>query len=288
MFQPDSGTWTNATFRIQVFTAPGLRPVGIATQIPGQDGRSLTNAAEIYAAAVWERLCPEEAQPPIWIENQLLQSTAEPRLKVVRFGHAEPFRLTDPSWETIDPPRLSQLVGCEVDLTRGDGYIPPPPEPEPIEVFIAFPVQQLPLTTPFRAACMVEPSRRSWPGQFQFLSRRRGAIGRRTCCFYHQIDWVQVNKVGIPVLKKAWGEGLRGEELITEVEDRAAGLLSDQGSRDALGTLLHDPIHIVRDGEGWAWINGQHRTQAMKDLGIPLTIVMIYEWPEADELPDLR
>jgi hypothetical protein len=39
--------------RVQLFTAPGHRPVAVVTQ-RAEEGPSLTNWAERYAAAVWQ------------------------------------------------------------------------------------------------------------------------------------------------------------------------------------------------------------------------------------------
>jgi hypothetical protein len=51
MFQLPAGARWRLTFRLQLFTAPGARPVAVATQMTGAgDGASLTNAAEHCAA----------------------------------------------------------------------------------------------------------------------------------------------------------------------------------------------------------------------------------------------
>ena len=52
-------------FRVQVFTAPGHRPVVIATQTL-TERVSLCNNAEAYAAAVWREVLPQETEPPLW------------------------------------------------------------------------------------------------------------------------------------------------------------------------------------------------------------------------------
>ncbi len=46
-----------SSFRLQLFTAPGLRPVAVATQTVGE-GASLMNRAERFAEAIWQRHCP--------------------------------------------------------------------------------------------------------------------------------------------------------------------------------------------------------------------------------------
>lgn len=70
------------TFLLQMFTAAGARSVAVATQSPGR-GWGLMNGVERYASAVWERHCPDEVVPPVWVERQLWPegSRQEPRLR---------------------------------------------------------------------------------------------------------------------------------------------------------------------------------------------------------------
>jgi hypothetical protein len=66
-------SWNGArlgTFRLQLFTAPGTRPVAVATQGPAEGGR-LADGAEDYAAEAWCRHFPGSAEPPVWITLQL-------------------------------------------------------------------------------------------------------------------------------------------------------------------------------------------------------------------------
>lgn len=61
-------------FRLQVFTADGVRPVAVATQNWRPDhneGMSLPNASETFASVVWRQYFPDDAEPPIWIERML-------------------------------------------------------------------------------------------------------------------------------------------------------------------------------------------------------------------------
>jgi hypothetical protein len=66
MFTADRDYRPTAAFRLQLFTAPGTRPVAVVIQRHGE-GASVFNAAERYAEAVWQRHCPDEDAPPIWI-----------------------------------------------------------------------------------------------------------------------------------------------------------------------------------------------------------------------------
>jgi hypothetical protein len=40
-------------------------------QIALAEGTGLMNGVERLAAAVWERHCPDQDQPPVWVERQL-------------------------------------------------------------------------------------------------------------------------------------------------------------------------------------------------------------------------
>ncbi|MFK4272522.1 hypothetical protein [Streptomyces milbemycinicus] len=66
------------TFRLQLFTAAGARPVAVATQIVGEEGMGPMNAAERYASAVREPQCPDQDVPPVWVERQLWPQGSRP------------------------------------------------------------------------------------------------------------------------------------------------------------------------------------------------------------------
>jgi hypothetical protein len=59
---PASGTRAG-TFRLQLFTAPGARPVAVATQFFPGEGDPLGTWAEEYASEVWRRQFPGSADP---------------------------------------------------------------------------------------------------------------------------------------------------------------------------------------------------------------------------------
>ncbi|WP_191841452.1 hypothetical protein [Catellatospora chokoriensis] len=263
------------TFRVQLFTTPGARPVVVATQYPGIEGQSLTNAAEHYAALVWERLCPDEPEPPIWIECQWLDDLM---LSPVRteFAHVSRYQLTDPTWETVTPEEIDALVGHPVDLRRGDGYVAPPEPVLPVGVHQAFPVTDLPLTRPFRADCMLGRPRRTWLDR-AFRREATGTWSPRSCCYYHRVDWGLVNEIGVPLVEAARAEGLRGDDLTDAVFNRAEEAGASRTVLYALHKLLCEPIVIGQGDDGaWHYTNGQHRSQAMKDAGVAQTIVVIY------------
>lgn len=118
------------TFRLQLFTAPGARPVAIATQTTAE-GAGLTNRTEKYAAAVWRRYLPHDAEPPVWIQLQLLGNPSRPdRFTLVTFDQAGPYELAGPRWCRMDDAETERLVGEPVDRGRGEGYRPWPVPPE--------------------------------------------------------------------------------------------------------------------------------------------------------------
>jgi hypothetical protein len=155
------------TFRLQLFTASGARPVAVATQIADAEGMSLMNGAERFAGAVWERHCPDEDLPPVWVERQIWpeRSRQETRFRRVRFAGADRYRPQDPRWSVISREQLRDLVGVPVATDRGAGYVPRAAEPEPRLVFAEFAVARLARPRPFREpVCMPAgvPGWRRW------------------------------------------------------------------------------------------------------------------------------
>ncbi|WP_328863100.1 hypothetical protein [Streptomyces sp. NBC_00306] len=185
------------TFRLQLFTAPGARPVAVATQIAGAEGMGLMNGVERFAGAVWERHCPAEDLPPVWVERQLwpegeLQETRFRRVMLV--PSADRYRPRDPRWSVVTHEQLQDLVGAPVATDRGAGYLPRAAEPEGQLMFEEFAVARLARPYPFREqACMPAgvPWWRSVPCQV-----RRGApagTGGSSGPVYH---WPEILVVG--------------------------------------------------------------------------------------------
>src|SRR6266581_6621099 len=95
-----------AVCRIEVYTADGLPPLVVATELPENDNTSVTNLAEYLAAEVLERYLTAELvaghEPPfIWVEHygrdevdhrDGLRETSEARVRgsrwdLVTFSH---------------------------------------------------------------------------------------------------------------------------------------------------------------------------------------------------------
>ncbi|MFE9637037.1 hypothetical protein [Streptomyces sp. NPDC006463] len=260
------------TFRLQLFTAPGARPVAVATQIGGEEGKGLMNGAESYAGAVWERHCPDEDLPPVWVEWQLWPEggSQTSRFRRVVFADADRYRPSGPRWTAITHEQLLDLVGAPVATDRGTGYVRRPVEPEPQLVFEEFAVTRLARPRPFREPqCMPVgvPWWRRW--MRQVLPRRAG----RTCCWYHGGDWHSVNAMARQVLRDSRAQSVGAEDVQGFAVAYAASVGATDWETEALASLFSTWDAIQPDSEA-GYINGQHRSQAMLEAGVRRTVVL--------------
>ncbi|MEV6680724.1 hypothetical protein AB0N09_28240 [Streptomyces erythrochromogenes] len=259
------------TFRLQLFTADGARPVAVATQAGGEEGMGLMNAAERYAGAVWERHCPDEDLPPVWVEQQLWPDGDQPaRFRRVDFAGADRYRPSGPRWTAITHEQLQDLVGVPVATDRGAGYVPRPAEAEPRLVFSAFAVSRLARPNPFREPQCMPAGVAWWRRWMRQLLPRRGA---RSCCWYHGGDWHTVNALALRALRAARARSVDAEEMRDFAVELAAAAGATDWETTALATLFSTVDAIQPDSEG-GFINGQHRAQAMLEAGARRTVVL--------------
>ncbi|MFJ6438713.1 hypothetical protein [Streptomyces sp. NPDC091416] len=183
------------TFRLQLFTASGARPVAVATQIAGEEGMGLMNGVERYAGAVWERHCPDQEVPPVWVERQLWPegSRQEVRFRRVVFAGADRYRPYGPRWRAITREEMEDLAGTEVAADRGAGYVPRPAAPELRLVFEEFAVARLGRPEPFREPGCMPAGARWWRRWTRQILPDRGA---RSCCWHDGGDWHTVSASG--------------------------------------------------------------------------------------------
>jgi hypothetical protein len=266
-----------ASFRLQLFTTPGFRPVAVATQTISE-GASLVNAAERYAAAVWQEHFPDDLEPPIWIQRLLLDGFTE--FQLVQFAVAGEHELSNPAWFTLSPDELAHLVGAPVDEDRGEGYIPRPPEPEEELQYKVIWAARLPRPAPFRApGCM--PSGISWPDRLRRQILRRTDV--RDCCEYHSVNWHRVSRTAIRIARQADRSGARGDELADQARALAESAEDlTPAERAAAATLVcpAEGIQLCRSGT-WrtAYVNGQHRSQAILGAGVLRTVIVRWRQP---------
>jgi hypothetical protein len=260
------------TFRLQLFTADGARPVAVATQIALAEGMSLMNGAERFAGAVWERHCPDQDLPPVWVERQIWpeRSRQETSFRRVVFAGADRYCPRGPKWSVITDEELQDLVGATVATDRGAGYVPRPAEPEPRLVFAEFAVARLARPRPFREpACMPAgvPWWRRW--MRQILPRR----GARTCCWYHGGDWHTVNAMALQVLQRARAQSVEADDMEEFATAHAIAAGATRWETEALATLFNTG-DAIQPSSGTGYINGQHRAQAMLEAGVRRTVVL--------------
>lgn len=266
------------SFRLQLFTAPGQRAVAVATQA-SDESPSLTNDAELCAAAVWKQHCPGQELPPVWIERQFPASFGqEPDFQLVTFGENEQYQVHQPHWCAISTEQIVHLVGGPVAEDRGEGYVPPEPEAEPELRFEAIELRRLAQASPFREECTPDssgttPRPRSWKDRL--LRRRR--------CWYHSGDWHRVNDMALTALSRARDEDVKPEDMTRYAVAYAAAAGASQWEREALASLYRPPVAIQPSGDDYisnGFINGQHRVQAMRDAGVGRTVVLRLVWPD--------
>ena len=278
---PSEARWP-VTFRLQLFTAPGLRPVAIATQIPGAgEGGSLTNVAETCAETVWQQHFPDEPEPPVWIAHMILDDLDDPDSPVVRdlqlvMFTADPDEriLHHPEWLQITPADVDALVGRHVDLERGSGFIRPELDPVPESTYDSRLVVLLPRPHPFREAGCMAAGVPWWRRLGRQLVPRRGG---RDCCWYHGGDWQTVTRLAIYLTAQATTNGLAFADTAAHVLAHPDTQHLTGWEREALNSLLTDPIRPYRpwprrDG----YNNGQHRAQAMLDAGVRRVLIERY------------
>ncbi|MFG3679930.1 hypothetical protein ACGF5H_07470 [Micromonospora chalcea] len=270
MFSLPPSAAYRTTFRLQLFTAPHQRPVAVATQLMAECGTSLINAAEACASSVWQQYFPDEAEPPIWIQR-FIPGSASPQIAVVSFTvDAQRRRLTHPQWLFLRDEDIDALVGQRIDRDRGEGFVPPQPEPverppryTPAWVFL------FPIPAPFRQpGCM--PAGTPWGRRVgrQLAPSRRA----RDCCWYHGGDWHSVSKLAIRLVSQAQRRGIPHDDIPDYVHGQATLMPLDTWERQALLSLLIDTIRPYRPFQG-GYNNGQHRAQAMLDAGVRLTLI---------------
>jgi hypothetical protein len=268
------------TFRLQLFTAPGLQPVAMATQAEGDAG-SIVNFTERALAFVWQEHFADEGHPPLWVVCVLGSSAEElPHLMLVTFGTIsfEEHRLADPRWLMLSPKELLHLTGSPADLDRGVGYVPQVEEvPDEID-YVMVPLSEIPQAHPFRQPGCMSPGLRQAP-QIRTISRRTrfGRLLRtKPCCWYHAGDWHKVNNLAESLIAEA--RTTHPQNLHDHIVSSLENSKRDSWSDEALWSLFSAPVDLSEGHR--TFINGQHRVQAMRDQGVSRTVVVRFVSPD--------
>lgn len=276
MFSVHHGGQLPATMRLQVFTAPGARPIVIATQAYNE-GPSLVNRADTYVSEAWRRFCPDERQPPLWIQRLIFDgdSSEDVAFELVTFEEATQHRVAGPSWWPIFPEELDSLIREPVDLGRGDGYVPRPPEPVQEPRYRVLHAARLPRPRTVRAPGCMPAAGIPWGRRMARQLFPRPVA--QDCCWYHGGDWTLVASTALHLLGQARREG--GDD--DTIDDRLRGLVRRTDlpawEREALTTLVIDPIWMQFGGRVFG--NGNHRCQAMLEQGVRWIPVVEYVAP---------
>jgi len=274
-----------ATFRLQLFIGPDLRPIAVITQVVNVEGAGVINHGERYAEAIWAKLLPDEPRPPLLIGRMIFGAHEADGLRESGW-HVVDFQVADggkheivrkPIWgPKVNPEDLEYLVGGPVDGGRGE-FVIPAPEPGPVERFAIRPVLLLPRSDLDEPECMPRPTP-LWRRLGRQIVPRRGG---RSCCWYHQGDWHAVTATAIDVLRLARADG-DVEDLHLRAVELARDLALSGWQWQALESLFLDPIQVAEPESraiGVGYVNGRHRAQAMLDQGVHRTVVVVYDWP---------
>ena len=186
------------TFRLQLFTASGTRPVAIATQYFPGEGDPLGTWTEEYASEVWRREFPDSAEPPVWITLQLHPGPRDAppeQFTLVTFQAGGEHELSSPQPSPMTDADAAALTGVPASRDRGEGYQPWPRPPEP-DWRVAWTIL-LPRPRGMNRGCF-----RTAPPWWRRLARQMiPSRAPRDCCYYHRVDWHQVSAAAIRVTR---------------------------------------------------------------------------------------
>lgn len=112
------------------------------------------------------------------------------------------------------------------------------------------------------------------------MHRARARRGSLTCCWYHGGDWHRVNVMARTVLARARTNGTDVGGMKEAARAYAHQTGAGEWQAQALVSLFDPGVAIQADDEDYT--NGNHRTRAMLDAGVPRTIVLQTAWPSAE------
>ncbi len=139
-------------------------------------------------------------------------------------------------------------------------------------------VSSLPQTYPFRVNCM------------GVNYRPRPVAGNEPgCCWYHAQDWTAISELAIGLLQQAWDANLKESNSIEGfIWYELDKLNLDERRHVTISHLFSFSIRIGPPGpyghrRDDVYSNGQHRVQAMKDLGVERTVARRWGIPLTEE-----
>lgn len=97
-----------------------------------------------------------------------------------------------------------------------------------------------------------------------------------SCCEYHQGDWRLVSAVAVDAVEKAVSEGLSGEAVGHRARELGQDSFLVGEQKRALRSLLGSDSISLDFSPLPRYVNGRHRTQAMKDMGVERTVITTY------------
>lgn len=256
--------------RVQVFKMRG-ETVVLATQRLEGDGTSLVNVQEQAVDAVTAQLLNGHG-PQRWYQVLIGSENNGGRSFQLVTAVSGLERTAEFAWSPVTVEELDGQLGHRPDLTRGDSapQVPVSPALPPDRFQVVAPLL-LPVPAPWQGGeCMPPRSRSGW---VKALVRRPGPGCTGAGCSYHSVDWTVACWAAVRALRQVRRDGAADQGA------RARALLAAELEGAALfaaESLFRDPVALP--AVWWrrpdAYGNGQHRTRAMLDQGVPVTVIL--------------
>lgn len=176
-------------------------------------------------------------------------------------------------------PDIEAAIRKYANPGRGEVERPSPGE-APMRALRAVPSGMMPEPhNLFRAECMTGKARHPQRGGLRVRNWLRAVGWKRgglpVCnCWYRSVDWKRASGAAIEAVRESFQPGREGDTMdALRGRARAVVLGCDLSGVDLEGalSLLGDPIVVDGDLEGF--VNGQHRSTAMKDQGVSEVLV---------------
>lgn len=265
--------------RVQILRAEDCAVVVLTQRLGADDGWSVTNGAEAFAAAVRDRFPLGDPERVVFIQHYVgdadddWTSGGHGGLLLVSFDGSG-----RPSWSAV-PADLQEMLHRYADAGRGNPTRRVAAAPPSTDRWVALPFTALPRPIAlFRERCMK-------PGALRTVNRVLQQKGqRRLCrCWYHAGDWSTATTAAIEALSRAH-DGAPDLNDVDAIAGRAVDLLpatlTGSWVEAAAWSLLSVPI--VPADHLTDYNNGQHRSEAMIDQRVAWIPVVL---PTPDDRP---
>lgn len=273
---------------LRAYRLPNGRHLAVVTEVPGNPGMSVINAASVLRSEIARLLRAVDAQLDlcvVWPRRKDLGQLAEGAEYTFAPGPA------DPDWHPTTRRKLEAIVGRLPELPAHDALFQAVlaqggrKHEWARPIFKAVPVTSLP---PFHGAYQCAHHARfesmlAGDSFEQALAAGRRFMASLTAadrakCRYHQGDWKAIANASVDIVAKVDGRNPDAYPAAAQ-----AVRLPTRDTRWLL-SLFRDPI-VLNDGRK-SYNNGQHRGCALRFSGAPRAAVVVDFETIVDDFPD--